>query len=105
MKAWVWIIVSFFLLTGLGTALAVPPGMELTWDNPMGTVTFSGKIHMEKGLQCTDCHTSIFQQKKGTAKITMATMNEGKFCGKCHNGDTAFSTKDPANCTTCHKQK
>jgi c(7)-type cytochrome triheme protein len=59
---------------------------------------------MEAGNQCMDCHTDIWQQKKGTAKMKMSEMNEGKWCGKCHNGDKAFSTQDPTNCMTCHKQ-
>ena len=41
--------------------------------------------------------------KKGAAKMTMAAMNEGKFCGTCHNGKKAFSVKAPADCVKCHK--
>jgi c(7)-type cytochrome triheme protein len=96
---------ALFFLAGMGTVSAVPPGMEVTWENPMGTVTFSGQVHMEAGNQCMDCHKDTFEQKKGSAKMTMAEMNEGKWCGKCHNGDKAFSTQDPSNCMTCHKQE
>lgn len=105
MKALVSILASLSFLIGFGSVSAVPPGMDITWEHPMGTVTFSGKTHMEKGNQCMDCHQDTFEQKKGSAKMTMAEMNEGKWCGKCHNGDTAFSTKDPRSCMTCHKQK
>jgi c(7)-type cytochrome triheme protein len=41
--------------------------------------------------------------KKGT-KITMAEMNEGKYCGVCHNGQKAFKSSEQANCEKCHKK-
>jgi c(7)-type cytochrome triheme protein len=34
----------------------------------------------------------------------MKDINEGKFCGTCHNGTKAFSSKDPANCAKCHQK-
>jgi hypothetical protein len=34
----------------------------------------------------------------------MAAMNEGKFCGTCHDGTKAFSVKAPADCVKCHKK-
>ncbi|MCP4407143.1 MAG: cytochrome C [Gammaproteobacteria bacterium] len=105
MKILISTALALFFLTGLSTVSAVPPGMDISWEHPMGAVTFSGQTHMEKGNQCMDCHKDNFEQKKGTAKMTMAGMNEGKWCGSCHNGDKAFSTKDPTNCMTCHKQK
>jgi len=41
--------------------------------------------------------------KKGT-KITMAEMNEGKYCGVCHNGEKAFKSSEQANYEKCHKK-
>ena len=66
-------------------------------------VIFDGKSHADAGAKCTDCHTKIFQMKKG-AKITMADMNAGKNCGVCHNGEKAFKSSDTANCAKCHKK-
>jgi c(7)-type cytochrome triheme protein len=89
----------------VGSALAVGPGKTLEYpDGAMGKVTFDGKIHADKGLKCNDCHTKIFQMKKGAAKMTMADINGGKFCGECHNGTKAFATKEAANCGKCHKK-
>ncbi len=68
-----------------------------------GKVIFDGKSHADAGAKCTDCHTKIFQMKKG-AKITMADMNAGKNCGVCHNGEKAFKSSDTANCANCHKK-
>ncbi len=85
-------------------AMAVPAGKTLEWDTPQGKVTFSGKVHADKGLKCTDCHTKIFKMKKGGDVMKMADINAGKFCGQCHNGGKAFKTSDPANCVKCHKK-
>ena len=89
----------------IGSTLASPPGMKVEYaGGPMGKVTFDGKVHADKGLKCDACHTKIFQMKKGTAKMTMAAINKGEFCGACHNGTKAFKASDPANCTKCHKK-
>jgi len=89
----------------VGSVIAAPPGKTVEFaGGPMGKVVFDGKSHADKGLKCNDCHTKIFQMKKGSAKITMAAMNKGENCGTCHNGDKAFKSSDPANCKTCHKK-
>ena len=70
-----------------------------------GKVTFSHEFHTEKqGLKCNECHPKLFKMKKGGDEITMAAINEGKFCGACHNGTKAFKANDPANCAKCHKK-
>jgi len=99
------ILLTFAIgLVFIGSAMAVPPGKTVEFkDGAMGKVVFDGKVHADKGLKCNDCHTKIFPMKKGT-KLTMADMNSGKFCGECHNGTKAFATKDPANCSKCHKK-
>jgi len=75
---------------------------EDTKDEP--AVLFSHDSHSGPGLNCGDCHYSIFQKRKGDAdtegEMTMKTLDEGKYCGKCHNGEYAFSTKK--NCGRCH---
>ncbi|MBI3593239.1 MAG: cytochrome c3 family protein [Nitrospirae bacterium] len=89
----------------VGSAMAVPPGKTIEFaGGAMGKIVFDGKIHADKGLKCNDCHTKIFQMKKGTAKMKMADINAGKFCGECHNGTKAFKTSDAANCAKCHKK-
>jgi len=88
-----------------GAVFAVPPGKTVEYaGGPMGKVTFDGKAHAAKGLKCNDCHTKIFQMKKGTAKMTMAALNKGEFCGTCHNGTKAFKTSDASKCGSCHKK-
>jgi c(7)-type cytochrome triheme protein len=88
------------------SASAVPSGKTVEFDGKgAGKVVLDGKIHADKGNKCADCHQSgLFKMKKGADTITMKDINDGKFCGACHNGTKAFSAKDAANCTKCHKR-
>jgi c(7)-type cytochrome triheme protein len=97
------VVVAAFVLTA--SAFAVPSGKTLEFEGKgAGKVIFSGKVHADKGLKCADCHPAIFKMKKGADAITMKDINEGKFCGTCHNGTKAFSSKDAANCAKCHQK-
>ena len=95
------------LMISIGNVSAVPTGKTVEFASPRGKVTFDGKVHADKGLKCADCHTKpkLFEMKKGGDKMTMAAMNEGKFCGTCHDGKKAFSVKTPADCAKCHQTK
>ena len=85
---------------------AVPAGKVITWEGGgQGVVRFEGDEHAEKGYKCNSCHPSLFQMKKGSARITMEFLNKGQYCGFCHNGNTAFATNDPKECHECHKMK
>ncbi len=97
------VVVVTFVLTM--SAFAVPSGKTVEFDGKgAGKVTFEGKVHADKGLKCADCHPAVFKMKKGGDAITMKDINDGKFCGTCHNGTKAFSSKDAANCAKCHKK-
>ncbi len=97
------ILTVFVALAFVGTAFAVPAGKTVEFkDGAMGKVMFDGKVHADKGLKCNDCHTKLFPMKK--TELKMATMNEGKECGACHNGEKAFSVKDAKDCAKCHKK-
>jgi c(7)-type cytochrome triheme protein len=102
MKKTIWILACFtFVLTA--SAIAVPPGSTLTFDdNNKGPVTFSGAVHSNAGFTCNNCHTpDLFpQKKKGTVKIEMKQIYAGKQCGFCHNGKVAYAAK--GNCARCH---
>lgn len=94
-------LIAFFAVN----ALAVQPCAKLKWPLPNGDVTFDGKTHTDSGLKCTDCHDNIFNMHYGDAKMTMKALNEGKYCGQCHNGERAFKTSDGRNCKRCHVKK
>ncbi len=61
-------------------------------------VSFSHEFHIQV-FKCDECHTKIWPMKRGAKKMAMDGMYEGKFCGVCHNGQTAFSATD---CDKCH---
>ncbi len=111
MKKFLVIAVVFIITFALaGLAVASMNVLEFK-DGAMGPVTFDGKMHNQKlgAGKCMECHKGNFPMKKpgteGSAKITMADINAGKFCGACHNGTKAFSAKEAANCGKCHKKK
>ncbi len=64
-------------------------------------VIFSHEAHT-KWLTCTNCHNAIFKKEAGTAKITMDAIDEGKYCGVCHD---KVAMAQPSGCKGCHKVK
>ncbi|MBT1073641.1 cytochrome c3 family protein, partial [Geobacter chapellei] len=78
---------------------------DVTYDTKnAGKVIFSHKTHIGvKGVDhnCKACHDGIFAMK-GSPRVTMADMEQGKSCGACHNGTQAFPLKD---CARCHHVK
>jgi c(7)-type cytochrome triheme protein len=81
--------------------------VELTYKGTtQGDVVFKHSTHATgQKLQCKDCHIGIFQMKQGTSGITNEANNKGEFCGKCHNGERAFSVKTESDCGRCHQPK
>ncbi|MCK5516448.1 MAG: hypothetical protein KAI39_06200 [Desulfobulbaceae bacterium] len=75
----------------------------IIWDQNTKTA-FNHISHVEDfSLECASCHDAIFEHKKGTTgyvEVSMAAINEGKFCGYCHNGDNAFDSA--TRCESCH---
>ena len=55
-------------------------------------------------FKCYVCHDSLFKMKKGADAITMDAMANGKFCGACHDGNTAFDTSSFDYCQRCHQK-
>jgi len=102
-------IVSLVLAAALFPAAsgAVPEGVVLKWPGGgEGAVQFDGTLHAKKGLQCDVCHvTNVFATRKGADPITMDALKKEKYCGYCHNGKRAFSSKTKEDCHRCHKKK
>ncbi|WP_420265565.1 c(7)-type cytochrome triheme domain-containing protein [Candidatus Magnetominusculus dajiuhuensis] len=84
------------------SAYAVPPGKILEWECAEGKVVFEGTKHAGKGIKCTQCHLEVFRMRHGVTKMTMKEMDDGAFCGACHNGKTSFSTSAEKHCAKCH---
>lgn len=68
----------------------------------MPPVIFPHWIHRVE-FKCKVCHPAIFEMKSGANDIDMEKIVfKGQFCGKCHNGETAWK---PVECARCHSGK
>lgn len=101
MKKVTLLLTIIIALAFVASAMAVPPGKTAEFETPMGKVTFDGKTHADAGNKCPDCHSGLFQMKKGAFEMK-APHEPGKFCGTCHDGTKAFEQK--TNCARCHKK-
>jgi c(7)-type cytochrome triheme protein len=101
MKKTIILLTVIIAMAMVGSAFAVPAGKTLDFETSMGKVTFDGKTHGDAGNKCPDCHSGLFQMKKGNFKMK-APHTPGEFCGKCHDGAKAFEQK--TNCAKCHKK-
>lgn len=54
-------------------------------------------------FKCYVCHEDIFKMKAGANPVAMEAINEGKYCGACHNGKTAFAPMFE-HCSRCHRR-
>lgn len=67
----------------------------------IGTVHFSHDNHVEAaGINCTECHPSLFGTKAMKIKAQAPHKKQGAACGTCHNGKKAFDLKK--DCNACH---
>lgn len=54
-------------------------------------------------FRCYVCHDAIFQMKAGANPVTMDAIMDGKSCGTCHDGKTAFAVGFDT-CGRCHRE-
>jgi len=96
------VLISLVSLIAFPLIVIAQPAVKYA-GKTMGQVTFEHKHHLAHKLKCDDCHPKIFPQRKaGGNKITMAAINQGKFCGVCHAAKgRAFAA---TNCARCHKK-
>lgn len=73
-----------------GVAVEMPPALFPHW------------VHRIR-YKCYVCHDSIFQMKAGANDVSMDAIGQGKFCGACHNGKTAFAVAFET-CGRCHRE-
>ncbi|SPQ01239.1 hypothetical protein NBG4_480020 [Candidatus Sulfobium mesophilum] len=65
----------------------------------MSPAVFSHQVHTAM-FECANCHTGVFKYKKGGSGMKMNDLYQNKFCGKCHDGQSAFAVNE---CQRCHK--
>ncbi|OAQ20688.1 cytochrome c3 family protein [Thermosulfurimonas dismutans] len=81
------------------------PTEPIIFTQPLKAVLFEHKIHVEEaGLSCEDCHEEVFPMEAGSTQenedFTMEALYNGKYCGTCHDGESAFASN--TRCATCH---
>jgi len=78
-------------------------GGVITYEEPVKAI-FDHDMHLDSGMECDSCHDELFEEETGAAEasgeFTMAAFKEGKYCGSCHDGDTAFDIY--TQCESCH---
>lgn len=68
----------------------------------MRPVVFPHWFHRIR-FRCKVCHAELgFRMRAGANQIRMTDIIDGKFCGACHDGETAWSVE---NCDLCHSGK
>jgi c(7)-type cytochrome triheme protein len=79
-------------------------GGPIVFIKPVRAVIFEHKFHLGQKFTCLSCHPEPFPKNAGEIEkkddFTMAAFNQGKYCGKCHNGTLAFSVN--TRCNWCH---
>ncbi len=79
-------------------------GGTIIYTEPVKAVLFDHQFHLDQGLECDSCHDDIFEEATGTAEengdFNMQALYDGKYCGACHDGETAFASN--TRCATCH---
>lgn len=79
-------------------------GGPIVFIKPVRAVIFEHQFHLGRKFDCQSCHPDLFAPRAGELEkkddFTMAAFNQGKYCGKCHNGTLAFSVN--TRCNWCH---
>lgn len=78
---------------------------DIIYTAPVVGVIFSHEFHVnEAGLDCESCHDDIFEMEalavQDEPDYNMLALGEGRYCGACHDGDTAFDSN--SRCASCH---
>ncbi len=94
--------VLLILVATTGLAVQGDVVLKRDTDAESGTLpaAFSHWFHRIR-YKCYACHPTLFQMKAGADKITMSAMQEGQFCGACHDGKTAWAVTIET-CNRCH---
>jgi len=100
------VIVSvLFCSAGISFAESVAPIGDIIYTQPLKSVTFSHKVHVdEKKIGCDQCHTKLFEMQALAVEkkqdFNMKALYQGKYCGVCHDGKAAFASN--LQCARCH---
>ena len=101
-------VLLFVVLMSAGlaqTSLGDDAGGVIHFEQPVKGVIFSHDVHVEEnGFDCETCHDDMFEMEAHAAEtdhdFIMQQMEDGSYCGSCHDGDMAFAVT--TSCATCH---
>jgi c(7)-type cytochrome triheme protein len=79
------------------TTLRIPRAREARPFAPAARALFSHAGH--EPLRCFQCHPTLFPQS--ARAFTHADMDQGRFCGGCHDGRRAPAVNG-YQCESCH---
>lgn len=110
MRTAFFVIIVAVLLMPLGTAAdgdlgdfgTIPFKRKIPGADEIPPAEFPHWVH-RMNFKCYVCHDAIFQMKEGADDVSMDEIREGKYCGVCHNGKTAFQVTFET-CPRCHRQ-
>jgi c(7)-type cytochrome triheme protein len=102
------LLLALLFLVGLlfGVAFAVDGDIVFKREGGEGGIPAAIFPHWFHRIRykCYACHPTPFEMKAGANKITMDALQEGKFCGVCHNGKVAWAASFET-CNRCHVEK
>jgi c(7)-type cytochrome triheme protein len=102
----IFLLLTLLVFPGIvrTTAAQEYGGGPIVFIKPVRAVIFEHKFHLGKKFDCQSCHPELFVRKAGAVEekddFTMESFNQGKYCGKCHDGTVAFSVN--TKCNWCH---
>ena len=90
------------LVSGAALAAAFPAILRLPRRDPQSAPAVPHALFSHRGHEqfaCYACHPATFPQ--APLAFTHEDMRAGRFCGRCHDGGTAFAIQG-AQCGSCH---
>lgn len=98
------------LLVLPGTGIAAPVLGDVTFerktkgDEEFAPAVFPHWVHRVR-YKCYVCHNKEmgFGFQRGSVTISMDSIDNGKHCGACHKGETAFGISFET-CNRCHRK-
>jgi c(7)-type cytochrome triheme protein len=108
MRPSAWLLIGITLVTLTApAALAVEGDVVLkregTGDKGTPPAVFPHWSHRIR-YRCYACHPTPFPMRAGATAMTMDALQEGKFCGICHDDKTAWGMTIET-CNRCHVPK
>lgn len=98
---WLLGIAAFFSLAALaGESGDIKFERKAAGMDDVPPAVFPHWIHRMQ-YKCPACHDELFKMKVGANMINMDEIQDGKWCGACHNGKIAFIS-NLSTCVRCH---